>query len=179
MTQELNFIAKDERFKTAIVNGEEYPNYLVSNYGRVYSQKHKKFLKPYKDKKGYLKFQLYKDGKYKHVRGHRLVGFAFVPNPENNNVMNHKDECRTNNKWTNLEWCTQKYNANYGNAQAKKAASLSKPVIKMNKKKRIIAEYPSLTEASKKTKIPSSTLSRWCLSGKSKSKYLYEYREAS
>lgn len=56
------------------------------------------------------------DGKGKVVSKlvHRLVAQAFLPNPDNLPEVNHKDEDITNNRVDNLEWCTSKYNANYG-----------------------------------------------------------------
>lgn len=45
---------------------------------------------------------------------HRLVAEAFIPNTDNLPQVNHKDECKTNNHWDNLEWCSAQYNANYG-----------------------------------------------------------------
>lgn len=45
---------------------------------------------------------------------HRLVAEAFIPNPNNYLYINHKDEDKTNNHASNLEWCTQSYNINYG-----------------------------------------------------------------
>lgn len=74
-------------------------------------------LFPIKNKCGYLTIQLYKDGRYHHYGVHRLVAMAFIPNPYNLPQVNHKDEDKTNNNVDNvdnLEWCTAKYNSNYG-----------------------------------------------------------------
>lgn len=68
----------------------------------------------YEEKKGYYQVTLNKDGKKKHHRVHRLVASAFLENPFNYTDVNHKDENKTNNHVDNLEWCTRKYNNNYG-----------------------------------------------------------------
>jgi hypothetical protein len=64
--------------------------------------------------KGYLYVSLCKCGKQKRVRVHRLVAEAFIPNQDNLPEVNHKDENKENNAVSNLEWCTNKYNCNYG-----------------------------------------------------------------
>ena len=47
-------------------------------------------------------------------RVHRLVAQAFIPNPNGYKEINHKDEDKTNNRVSNLEWCDRLYNMNYG-----------------------------------------------------------------
>ena len=71
-------------------------------------------LFPIKNIWGYMTIQLYKDGRYHNCGVHRLVAMAFIPNPDNLSQVNHKDEDKTNNTVDNLEWCTAKYNCNYG-----------------------------------------------------------------
>lgn len=51
----------------------------------------------------------------KYYRVHRLVAEAFIPNPDNLPIINHKDEKPDNNCVDNLEWCTYQYNNTYGN----------------------------------------------------------------
>lgn len=96
-----------------------YPNYKVSNMGRIKTLNYKhsgkeKILKTYKDKYGYLILHLYNISKGKTYFVHRLVALTFIPNPENLPMINHKDESRDNNCVENLEWCDCKYNLNYG-----------------------------------------------------------------
>ena len=93
--------------------------YEVSDLGRVrsldYNRTRKtKIMKLRNDGRGYLQVQFYKDGISKNMKVHRLVADAFIPNPNNFPIINHKDEDKSNNRHDNLEWCTQKYNANYG-----------------------------------------------------------------
>jgi hypothetical protein len=102
--------------------------YEVSNLGnvrsldRVIKSKHNgtmlrkgQILTPfYEEKKGYYQVSLSKDGKNKKHRVHRLVASAFLDNPHSYTDVNHKDEVKTNNNVDNLEWCTRKYNNNYG-----------------------------------------------------------------
>lgn len=45
------------------------------------------------------------------IQIHRLVAFAYIPNPENKKEVNHKDLNKSNNHFSNLEWATRKENA--------------------------------------------------------------------
>ena len=66
------------------------------------------------EKNGYCSVALFKYGKMKRYLVHRLVAQEFIPNTEGLPQVNHKDEDKTNNRVENLEWCTAKYNINYG-----------------------------------------------------------------
>lgn len=87
-------------------------NYEISNFGRL--MRNNKIIKPVKCSNGYLEYFLWKDGKRSVYLAHRLVAKYFIPNPNNLPQINHKDENIQNNNINNLEWCTSKYNANYG-----------------------------------------------------------------
>lgn len=93
--------------------------YAISNLGRIKSIKNNIVMKPMLATNGYLVACLWHNGKQKKIVIHRLVAQAFVPNPNNYNEVNHIDENKTNNKADNLEWCTHKYNMNYGDIKHK------------------------------------------------------------
>ena len=101
--------------------------YMVSTHGRIKSVDRYvngkngskclmkgKILKQGTDRDGYKKVVLYKNKKGKTYRVHRLVAMTFIPNSNNLSYVNHKDENPSNNTVWNLEWCTHKYNDNYG-----------------------------------------------------------------
>ena len=67
-----------------------------------------KLLKQHKNKYGYLTVPLGRSHACMTV--HRLVGLAFLPNPDNKPQINHKDGDKTNNKLENLEWATSQEN---------------------------------------------------------------------
>lgn len=88
--------------------------YEIDTNGIVYSLKTNAPMKPWIDSGGYYELWLQKDGERVPRKPHRLVAQIFIPNPKNYPIINHKDENRLNNAVENLEWCTQKYNMNYG-----------------------------------------------------------------
>lgn len=97
---------------------EEYPDYEVSNLGRI--RHGDKVLKGHVNHHGYVMVKLGgKKGKDKPV--HRLVAQAFIPNPNNLPQVNHKSEIKTENAFFNLEWCTNEYNSKYGSTIKKRA----------------------------------------------------------
>ena len=97
---------------------KDFPMYEISTFGRVKSLYTNKILKSYKSSKSakgyYMQVGLYKNHKKHKENIHRLVANTFIPNPNNYPIINHKDENPSNNYVDNLEWCTYKYNCNYG-----------------------------------------------------------------
>lgn len=139
-------ITHDDMF---VIHNHE--NYLISKDGRVFSKIRNKFLKPTLDSKGYLQIEL--NGKMKKV--HRLVAEAFIPNTTNLPEVNHKDENKRNNSVENLEWCTSKYNSNYGTRNERIAIATSnaiwrkKSVVCLTLNGEFIKEYSSINECEK------------------------------
>lgn len=109
--------------------------YQISNLGRVksvtrkihthhkgydgYRVQREKLLTATINNRGYAYVSLRSGNRYKHLFIHRLVAEAFIPNPNNLPFVNHIDENPQNNCVDNLEWCTPKYNCNYGDRNKK------------------------------------------------------------
>lgn len=105
---------------------EEF-DYEVSDQGRIrsidkqvntglkhqtYVIKKGKMLKP-NLKKGYLTIDLCNNNKHKTTNIHRLVAQAFITNEENKHTVNHKNAIKTDNRVSNLEWCSSKENTQH------------------------------------------------------------------
>lgn len=102
--------------------------YQVSNLGNVKSLNYKhtgkeRILKPRPDGHGYYKVALCKNGKVKNFRIHRLVVEAFIGKIPKGLVVNHINECPTDNRLENLEICTIRENVNHGTANARRSES--------------------------------------------------------
>ena len=109
--------------------------YMVSNYGRVkslpkYNIKDERIMKQTTNARdGRLSVMLCKSPtEHKRITVHRLVALAFVDNPFGYVEVNHKDENPQNNRADNLEWCTRKYNMNYGTTPKRLNIKNMKPV---------------------------------------------------
>lgn len=161
--------------------------YQVSNLGRVKSLtrvcKHplggnrkvnERIMKLDKNKWGYLRVQLHKDGKDNKFFVHRLVAQAFINNPEKMKFVNHKDEDPSNNHVENLEWCTVQYNNTYGNKMKK----MYKQILQMDQKGNILRYFSSQKQASIETQINRSSIVN-CANGKQKTAGGYIWKKGS
>lgn len=99
-------------------------NYDVSNYGKVRQNKKNKILKPFiNNQNGYVYIMIRaNNGKYINKRIHRLVAEAFIPNPNNLPMVNHKDFNRANNRLDNLEWVNGSQNNLWSSERISKSA---------------------------------------------------------
>ena len=164
-------------------NIEGYENlYQISNMGNVKAlgngkTRKEKILKPTKNKDNYLQVCLCKQVEKKTFLIHRLVAQAFINNPNNYPQVNHKDEDKMNNCVSNLEWCTNVYNSNYGTRTKRSAESnINHP----NKSKRVMCIetgkiYPSLSEIKRQLGFAQSNISSAC-TGKYKQVYGFHWK---
>ena len=151
-------------------NIDSCPGYKVSNTGKVksierkvwngkvYGTHRERILKPRKNNNGYLQVVLSIKGKIKFMLVHRLVCDAFIPNPNNFPDVNHKDENPSNNNINNLEWCSRKYNINYGTRNERLAKKLSKKVKCIETG----IVYPSTRDVERKLGFNHSNISKCC-----------------
>lgn len=155
-------------------------NYEVSNLGTVRAKdriiqtttgfRHYKAreLKPEITQDGHYRVVLSNAGHKKRVFVHRLVALAFIPNPQNYPVINHKDGNPANNTVDNLEWTTVQenvlhaYKLGLSNIEKTKEAN-SKPIIMYDIiTHQPLQEFPSMIECERQTQYSKSTISYHC-----------------
>jgi len=171
------------------VSVREYPNYMVSNIGRVKKlqttvfrksnlrEPHlvtkKEFISEQKPNyKGYLKVSMDDGIKRKMASAHRLVALAFIPNPENKKEVNHINGIKSNNRVENLEWMTCKENIRHAfkhklrlpPALGKfgKDNSHSIPIYQLNMDGSFVKEWYSARDAARELKISPSGIGHAC-----------------
>lgn len=158
--------------------------YEVSNIGRVRSINFRnsgkaKVMSPSFNTWGYLIVDLRKNNKRHSYTVHRLVALAFIPNPDNLPEINHKNEIKYDNTVENLEWCTRKYNINYGTGIKRRSIKIGKPIVQLDNNGNVVKKWESGLVASRYYQIDRSGIYN-CLHGKQKTckgfvwKYEYE-----
>lgn len=101
--------------------------YQVNQWGDIYSLYTNKKIKYSISNNGYKQYNLYKNKKAYIITAHKAVALAFIPNPNNLPLINHKDENKLNCYVENLEWCDYLYNNTYNKRNEKiKAKNLER-----------------------------------------------------
>lgn len=104
---------------------------------------------------------------------HRLVGNAFIPNPENKPQINHKDGNKNNYQIDNLEWCTDQenkvhaYSTGLIKASKNEKSPLSKPIIQYTTRGEFVKEWPCSAEVLRQPEFKGSHI-RHVATGKRK-----------
>ena len=149
--------------------------YQVSNLGNIRNVKNGKIRKFVKHKDGHLKVQLHKNGKSKDFYVHRLVAQAFINNPTNAEIVNHKDENPQNNNVENLEWCNKKYNNTYGTKVTRQSKKIKKEVYQYDLQGNFISKYNSVREAGTSLRANKANIAN-CCRGLTKTAYGFVWR---
>lgn len=123
------------------IDGED-TEYLIRDDGTVWSEKRNRILKGAVDTHDYPVVYLSHNGKTKNYLVHRLVAEAFVPNPNNYNVVHHKDENKLNAAADNLEWVTMSDNVKASIYNRKPATRNKKFNGELDEEWRQIDEFP-------------------------------------
>ncbi len=155
--------------------------HIIYKDGTIYGKHSRTLGKGREHNKGYLRYTM----QGKDMLVHRLVAEAFIPNPENKPFINHIDGDKTNNVFTNLEWCTCAENNQHAYSSGLKQGARkgrrgftnkhSKPVIGINEEGEII-EFDSITLALLKTGI--NNIGRAIAKSKTAGGYKWKYKEA-
>ena len=130
---------------------KDYPGYLISRSGDVFSKRTKKCLKP-TIRNGYYRVSL-GDGKgnIRKISVHIEVAKAYIPRIKGKNFVNHIDDNRLNNKVENLEWCTKAENTL--KAHDTGAINQRRPVVQIDPETdEIIATFKSVKDGNKVAK---------------------------
>lgn len=162
--------------------------YMVSSHGRVWSVRRQRessgsmtggfMLSNHIDKRNRVTNSLTaQGGKHKTAVTARLVAEAFIPNPDNLPQVNHKDENPLNNHVDNLEWCTAKYNCNYGTRTQRIVEKQRMNVLQYTLRGEFVKGYSSINEVARELKVDAGHISDVC-NGKRRWAYGFFWRYA-
>lgn len=104
---QLNTTIRDKKEIMCIL---ESAGYYITKEGELYNKRGRR-LNP-SNQNGYLVSRIaMADGSNRDIRIHRAVAAAYIPNPHNKPLVNHKNGIRSDNRVENLEWVTYSENS--------------------------------------------------------------------
>ena len=142
----------------------DYKNYEIFEDGRVWSYSHNKWLKPFPNRKGYLRICLYdNDGKMKFYLHHRVIFESVTgqPIPEGLQV-NHINEDKSDNRFENLNLMTRQDNCNWATRNERIGRTLSKQVAQYDKDGNLLNVWPSIIEVERQLGFNNGHISECC-----------------
>jgi len=153
--------------------------YQISNYGNVRAINYNhtgrtKDMRLCNSSFGYSQICLTKNNHKSTKKVHRLVAEAFIPNPNNYKAVNHKDENKKNNHVDNLEWCSAKYNNNYGT----RIARTSREYYQLDLDGKLISVWKSGKEIERELGFDRRHINRCCAGG-IPTAYGYKWKKAA
>lgn len=183
---------------------KDYPGwegyYQVSSEGRVKSLARtitnkrgaykfipERLLKLTPNLSGYIVVSLSRNNVEDHYGVHFMVAKTFVynDNPTVKTEVNHINECKTDNRFSNLEWVSRSQNVKHGTAIKRamlsrikgKTKNAEHPVVQQDKSGAVIAYFDSISKASRATDISITAINN-CLCGRSCSAggYIWKYK---
>lgn len=166
-------------------------HYRISDSGELYSVRADKILRYSVDPYGYRYYVLCVEGNRRTIKAHRLVAMAFIPNPDSKPAIDHINGVKTDNRVSNLRWCSNKENSNNPLTLAKlrQTAANNMPklieasikrnfgrkAIEVYKGGKLIGTFKSQRLAAEYTKTRECHISS-CLSGKRKQAGGYTFK---
>ena len=150
--------------------------YEVSNIGNVRFDK--KYILPTHTNGRYITVNVRKNGKHISAFVHRLVAIAFIPNKHFLPEVNHINEIKTDNRVENLEWCTHKYNCNYGTRIQRIKDKQNIPILQYSIDGKFIAEHASMHVAAELIGADAGHICDCCLGNRSIAYgFLWRYKD--
>lgn len=153
----------------------DFTKYEVFEDGKIWSYSHKKFLKPRTNNCGYQRVCLSdNDGNTKWYFVHKVVYEAVTGSPIPEGMQcNHINECKSDNRFCNINLLTQKENCNFGTRNKRSTKARSKQVGAF-KNGELVLVFPSTQEA-QRNGFSQSNISE-CCNGKLKTHKGYEWK---
>ena len=159
---------------------EQFPNYSVSNFGRVKRNKTGRILKYGRDKSGYLQVHLHNNPISKVLKVHKLVAVNFISNPNGYTEVDHIDTIVENNNSNNLRWITHTQNQNNPITRIKlknvcDSIRIVRPILQYDLDNILVNEWSSAKEVEDVLGFNHSNITT-CCKGRTKTAYGFIWR---
>ncbi len=165
-------VDKTEEEKEVWKTYSDYPFIEASNLGRIRTKDRYvtvkgqgkrlvkgKVLKQRLRPDGYMEVNFKVKNKPVKLLTHRVIAASHLQNPNNLPEVNHKDNDRTNNVVSNLEWCTREYNQDYKEQYGMSAAEVvGRPVIAVNLETGRVLRFETRSEAARQLGVDDSAV---------------------